>query len=61
MYRVGDDAKYARPVLMGVKVEEEMLVVILHEAMLVGLAKALAKERPDILRDLFSTDDMQRI
>jgi hypothetical protein len=61
MYQVAEKVEYARPVLMGIQLEEEKLVVILHVSMLVGLAKAMARERSDILMDLFATGDLQRI
>jgi hypothetical protein len=57
MSRVAENAGYAP---RGTN-RREKLAVIVHQVMLVGLAKALARERSDILRVLFTTDDLQRI
>ena len=61
MSEVAKKAAYTPPLPRGIEGHEEKFVVIVHDVMLVGLAKALASERSDILRVLFATDDLQRI
>ena len=61
MSRVAEKAAYTPPVPRGIEGHEEKFVVIMHHVMLVGLAKALASERSDILRVLFATGDLQQI
>jgi hypothetical protein len=61
MSRVAKNAAYSPPLPSGTEGGEAKIVVMVYEVVLVGLAKAFARERSDILQVLFEMPDLQRI